>query len=356
MKPVSAASVPVVTVDLDEPAATRWIAPGRKISGLVNRLTDSVMAALREGLPGYLQPLLTKKSALLSWLGYLPARALSSRLMDEARGLSRATGVPAPLLALANCVYDVSQFADRSEPSACSAAVYQHKHGHPVMIRYMDWAFPEDIGRYTVRVDYVRDGVPAYSALGFAGFLGVVTAMAPGWAFAFNQAPAANVDKSILGLPSTYAARMVCDDARTFRDILRGVIRAKPLSPFLALVCGTEPGEIARIERPNRRVATHAKSDPDKILGLANHYIHRNHRKWNSETEWTDEDGQEWVIDTVDRLAWIEHLARAFRRNRVLPTFANMRVRPVFNSCTVHMAIMCPAQGTAKFSNRKPRK
>ncbi len=356
MKLISAASVPTITVDLDEPARTRWIAPGREIADLVNELTDSLMETLRACLPEFLQPLLTKKSALLDWLGHLPARALSSQLLDEAQGLSKATGISAPLLALANCAYDALQFFNDAEPSACSAAVYQHKQGHPVMIRYMDWGFPEDIGCYTVRMDYMRDGVLAYSSLGFAGFFGVITAVAPDWAFAFNQAPAANVRKNLLGLPAPYAARMACDDAGTFRDLLRGITQAKPISPFLALLCGTTPGEVARVERPTRHVATRAKPAPNKIFGLTNHNIHRNHRKLNTQTEWTDASGRQWVFDTEDRLTCVEGLARTFQRDRALPTFAKMRVPPVFNACTVHMAILSPAQETAKFSNRRPRK
>jgi hypothetical protein len=33
--------IPVITVDWDEPASTRWIKPGRKIASLANELTDS---------------------------------------------------------------------------------------------------------------------------------------------------------------------------------------------------------------------------------------------------------------------------------------------------------------------------
>jgi len=33
--------IPIIKVDLDEPASTRWIKPGRKIASLANELTDS---------------------------------------------------------------------------------------------------------------------------------------------------------------------------------------------------------------------------------------------------------------------------------------------------------------------------
>lgn len=339
--------VPAITVDLNEPARQRWIRPGRKIARLVNQLTDSLLATLREGLPRYLQPLLTKKNALTSWLGYLPARVLCSQLLEEAEGLSRATGVSAPLLALANCAYDAAQLADDSEPSACSAAVYQGKCGYPVMIRYMDWAFPEDIGRYTVQVDYVRDGVPVYSSLGFAGFLGVITAMAPGWALAFNQAPAANVKMTILGSPATYASRQACDRSETFSEIACEISSANAFTPFLSLICGTNPGEMLRIERPEKGRATKAKPTKGCALALSNHYLHRAHRKFNSGA---DNNG-----DTDERLAEVEQIAHSLQRSVKLPTFTRLKTPPVYNSATVHTAVMCPGAETFKFSTRTPR-
>lgn len=356
MKLLSHPHIPVITVDLDEPATERWIKPGRKMARMVNQLIDSVMEPLQEMLPAPLQPLLTKKSTLLSFLGHLPARLLSSRLLDEAQGLSRATGVSAPLLALANCLYDVNQYFNGSEPTACSAAAYPSKTGHPVMIRYMDWGMPEDIGNYTIRTDYIRNGALAYSTFGFAGFLGAVTAVAPGWAFALNQAPALKISPFDIfsnGFPATYAARMACDEAETFAELQQGIMESKPLSPFLSLICGTEPGEIVRIEHPTRHIATRTKAKSDGVLGLSNHYIHRNHRKWNGPDEWADEDGNEWVFDTAERLIYAENLAKKFKRSPAFPTFSKMKMPPVFNDCTVHMAIMCPGQEKAKFSNHK---
>ena len=345
--------IPVITVDLDEPASTRWIKPGRKIASLANELTDSMLELCSEYLPAQLRPLLSKKSSALSFLAHLPCQALLGNLMEEAKGLSKGTGISAPLLALANCTYDATQYLDGSTPTACSAAVYHDPSNTPTMIRYMDWGVPEDIGRYTVQVDFVRDGIHAYSSLGFAGFLGVITAMSPAWALAFNQAPAAKVSKSLVGSPATYAARQACDASETFSELKRQISTIKAFTPFLALMCGNDKDEVVRIERPMHGRATFDKPSPGKPLPLTNHYIHRSNRKLNSDMEGTDEDGQIWLSDTTERLCAVEEIAHACRKKSKLPIFRELKRQPVYYCCTVHLAALCPARGEFKYTVRK---
>jgi len=345
--------IPVITVDLDEPASTRWIKPGRKIARLANELTDSMVELCATYLPTSIRPLLNKPSLLLSLLAKLPCQALLGDLMEEAKGLSKGTGIPAPLLALANCTYDATQYMNGTSPTACSAAVYHNKSGAPSMIRYMDWAVPKGIGRYTVQVDYVRDGVHAYSSLGFAGFLGVITAMSPSWALAFNQAPAARVRKSILGSPATYAARQACDASETFQDLKQEISTVRAFTPFLALLCGDKKGQVARIERPMHGRATVAKPNDGRPLPLTNHYIHRSHRKFNSEFEWEDEDGKAWFNDTQDRLCTVEEIAHGCRKKDHLPAFRELKRLPVYYYNTVHLAALCPASGEFKYTVKK---
>ena len=345
--------IPVITVDLDEPAATRWIKPGRKIASLANQLTDSMVELCAEYLPAPLRTVLNKPSLMLSLLAKLPCQALLGDLMEEAKGLSKGTGIPTPLLALANCTYDASQYLDGKTPTACSAAVYHDKSGAPSMIRYMDWAVPKGIGRYTVQVDFVRNGTHAYSSLGFAGFLGVITAMSPTWALAFNQAPAARVRKSILGAPATYAARQACDASETFSELKHEIGTVRAFTPFLALLCGNEKGESVRIERPMHGRATLAKPTEGRPLPLTNHYIHRSHRKYNSDFEWEDEDGKAWFNDTQDRLCTVEEIAHGCRREKKLPAFRKLKRLPVYFYNTVHLAALCPARGEFKYTVRK---
>jgi hypothetical protein len=343
--------IPEIHVDLDAPASERWIGPGRKIAARIHALTDSVLETCGEYLPAPLQPLLTKKASFASLLAQPICQALLGPLMDECRGLSKATGIPAPLLAISNCAYDFCQLLPGFYPTACSAAVFHDASDRPVMLRYMDWAIPEDIAKYTVLVHFESGGHPAYSALGFAGFLGVVTAVGPAWAVALNQAPSARVRKSLFGSPACYSMRLACDESGTFREMRANILSSRTFTPFLSLLCGTEQGEATRIEKPFHGSATSTRPSAKTPAALSNHYLHRDHRKLNSETEWTDEDGEEWMSDTEERFSEVHRLGSEAEGGARLPGLRRFEEEPVFNDSTVHLALMRPATGTLKFKN-----
>jgi len=343
-------SSPQIEVDLDAPANERWIRPGKKIAGRVHALTSSVLALCCECLPSFLQPLLCRKAAFASLLADPVIRIFLGPLFQECRGLGKATGIPAQLLAVSNCAYDICQLM--FYPTACSTGVFHDSDGRPVMVRFMDWCFPEDIARYTIVVHYHSGGELAYSSLGFAGFLGVVTAVGPAWAVALNQAPSAHVKKSFTGHPACYAMRMACDESGTFSELRGNILAAKPFTPFMSLLCGTEHGEVARIEKPDQGTATCVRpTKRSPHLALANHYVHRNHRSLNSETEWEDEGGQEWFSDTHERFCEVHRLAQEAEGFTRFPGLGRFEEDPVRNDCTVHLALMRPATGTLKFKN-----
>jgi len=349
-------SIPEIEVDLDAPAHERWIRPGKKIAGRVHALTESVLDLCSDSLPSFLQPLLYKKAAFASLVADPVIRIFLGPLFEECKGLGKATGIPAQLLAVSNCAYDISQSLSGYYPTACSTGVFNDADDRPVMLRFMDWCFPEDIARYTTVVHYHSGGELAYSSLGFAGFLGVVTAVGPAWAVALNQAPSAHVKKSFSGHPACYAMRMACDESGTFNELRDNILTSKPFTPFLSLICGTERGEVARIEKPDQGTATCVRpTKRSPHLALSNHYVHRNHRSLNSETEWEDEDGQEWMNDTHERFCEVHRLAQEAEGFTRFPGLGRFEEEPVCNDYTVHLALMRPATGTLKFKNYAPR-
>ena len=347
--------IPFITVDLDLPARQRWIEPGLKIAPLVQGLADSALQVAGQILPPFFRPLLNNKGASL-----IPnplCRVISKEMTEEAIGLSQATGVPVSHLVLSNCTYDFTQL--------CSAAVYHDPKKRPVMIRYMDWDLPEDIARYTVQVDYVRSGVPAYSCLGFAGFLGVVTAFSTNWALAMNQAPSEDLRTShpikkaslLSAIPTAYAMRQLCDRATSYTSLKQGLKKVDSMTPFLALVCGSKSGQVARIERPSRESASVSVIRKGEILSLTNHYLKKSHRHLNDEGEWESEDGEIWSSDfSKDRLCKVEEMATKFSKSVTLPPIAKLKRKPVFWDLTVHTAVMRPATGECRFANHHRRR
>ena len=43
--------------------------------------------------------------------------------------------------------------------------------------------------------------------------------------------------------------RMACDESGTISELLDNILAATPFTPFLSLICGTECGGMARIEK-----------------------------------------------------------------------------------------------------------
>ena len=349
-------SIPEIEVDLEAPANERWIRPGKKIAGRVHALTESVLDLCSDSLPIFLQPLLYKKASFASLLANPLIRVFLGPLFEECKGLSKATGIPAQLIAVSNCAYDIGQFMLGSYPTACSTGVFHDADGRPVMLRYMDWFIPEDIARFSTVVHFHSRGELAYSSLGFAGFLGVVTAVGPAWAVALNQAPAARVKKSLFGHPACFAMRVACDESKTFSELRKNILAAQPFTPVLSLICGTESGEVARIEKPDQGTASCVRpTKRSPCLALSNHYVHRNHRSLNTGTEWEDEGEQEWMSDTHERFCEVARLAQKAEGCPRFPGLGRFEEEPVCNDYTVHLAVMRPATSTLKFKNYVPR-
>lgn len=353
---LSSNEVPIIDVDLDAPADERWEEPCRKISGMVGELTDEVLELAEAGMPPKLQFLLADRAKLASKFLSLPVGTRLGSLYQESRGVARATGVPAELIALSNCLYDYNQLIRREGSTACSCAVFADSADQPVMLRFMDWAPPENIGKYTVITRFHRDGELAYASVGFAGFLGVVTAGGPNWAAALDQAPCSFGQISKLGLlrdlPACYAMRLACDEADSFEALEENILECAPMTPFLSLLCGTEPGEVARIEKVNAVTASCTKpTKKQPLLALANHYLHRDHRHLNAETEWEDESGPEWMSDTYERMESVYEMAADACGCAKLPALGKFRQGPACNDATVHLALMRPATAELHLKN-----
>lgn len=353
---ISAGEVPIIDVDLDAPAAERWEEPCRKISGMVGELTDEVLELAAESFHPNLQFLLQNRGNLVAKFLSLPVGTRLGSLYQECRGVARASGVPAELIALSNCLYDFTQMVRTDGPTACSCAAFDDSAGQPAILRFMDWAHPENIGNYSVITRFYRDGELAYASVGFAGFLGVVTAGGPHWAVALNQAPCSLQQVSKLGLlrdlPACYAMRLACDNADSFEELQENILESAPMTPFLSLLCGTEPGEVARIEKFNAVIATCARpSKKQPILALANHYLHRDHRHLNGETEWEDDDGQVWMSDTYERMESVFEMAADAGGCAKLPALGKFRQEPACNDGTVHLALMRPATAELRLKN-----
>jgi len=121
-------------------------------------------------------------------------------LWEECQAYAAANDMSPHTVFAAQYLYDYAQLSVAQSPQACTVGSYK---GH--FVRYLDWAIPDEVGKYT-EVQDREYAVKKYRAVGFPGFFGLVTAVSDELCFAMNQMPCESIDKR--GVPATYWARL----------------------------------------------------------------------------------------------------------------------------------------------------
>ncbi len=169
---------------------------------------------------------------------------------------------------------------------ACTSGTAADPAADPVaggsrMLRTLDWPM-NGIGRAVI-VARQDGGAGIYYTVTWPGYIGVLTAMAPGrFAVAINQPPMRRHSGALwldwmvnrtsvwrgLSLPPSHLARAVCDTAATYAEARRQLIETPLCIPALYTLAGTEPGEGCVIERTEARAAVH-----EQPAAIANHWL-----------------------------------------------------------------------------------
>lgn len=174
---------------------------------------------------------------------------------------------------------------------ACTCGVQAEQ--APLMLRVLDW----DLDGLGETLSVIRQSGPAgeWFHLGWPGFAGAITALAPGrFAAAINQPPlpltrlgAAARARGLAfaglladwaasrpahwrsrALPPAHLLRLVCDTAPDFATALRMLTEAPLAAPVAFTLAGTRPGEAAAIER----TATTQALRRGRRIAVANHW------------------------------------------------------------------------------------
>jgi acid ceramidase len=168
---------------------------------------------------------------------------------DELRGAARALDVPELELVTANLYYDALKAA-----LGCTAFVVDTDDG-PLHARNLDW-WTEDaqLSRHTIEIDVRGASAGPYRMVGWPGFLGCFSAVAPG-RFAISLNAVSSRDALAPGTAVVFELRRVLERARDFAEAVEQLTRAPLCSDSLLLVSGVERGEMAVIERTPTRAA-----------------------------------------------------------------------------------------------------
>ncbi len=212
--------------------------------------------AVRDACIGWL-PL----GGLLAWLGDPVMKRWMRRISPyaaEIDAIARAVNRPGIWLLHGAYLFGCTALADETETG-------------PRLRRTLDWPFP-GLGRL-VEVMRRESGAGPYFSVTWPGFVGVLTAVAPGrFAASINQAPmrqrtllwpdyALNALAGLrsTALPPEHLLRQVFETCMTFEEA-RHLLEKTPVArPALFTLVGCKPGERMVIEREGDIVRTYAQ-------------------------------------------------------------------------------------------------
>jgi acid ceramidase len=231
-----------LTIDLRNPPGDRW------------HLTPAQSQQARELLASY------KKD-----LGLLPDAAeflcdaarelVRSDHWSEIEALSRTLQVPVSDVALSNFYYDVLKVV-----LGCTAFAVDTGNGI-LHARNLDW-WTENaaLARYTTVSHFVGGPAGEFTTIGWPGFMGVFSGVAPG-RFAITLNAVLSLERAQPATPVVLVLRTVFEEAQTFDEAL-AILSSTPLPcDCLLLLSGTRSGELVVIERsPSRHAIRHSQS------------------------------------------------------------------------------------------------
>ncbi|MCU0866809.1 MAG: C45 family autoproteolytic acyltransferase/hydrolase [Planctomycetes bacterium] len=244
---------PDLTVDLAAPPAQRW----RLDAGRRQRARE--LLAIYERDLG-LQP------AMVEHLVAAAPLLLSADLLAEHAALASHLEVPLPRLLLATCYYDCIKAV-----LGCSAFAVE-RGGRVLHARNLDWwSEGHLLADSSCVVRYVGAPAGEFTAVGWPGYLGVLSGVAKG-RFAVTLNAVTSDEPAQLATPVVVLLREVLATAPDFATAVERLASTTIPCDCLLLVTGTAPGERVVIERTPCRSAARFAPHPDQPLIVTNDY------------------------------------------------------------------------------------
>lgn len=238
-------------VNLGEPARRRWHLSSEQI-GQARTLFETYQRDL-----GLAAALVSDASRAV----------IPEEYWDEMEGLAQQIGIPVDEVVCGNLYYD----AMKAVLVGCTAFAVDASNG-PLHARNLDWHSENDaLRRFTLSTRFVGGAAGEFTTVGWPGFVGVFSGVAPG-RFSVTLNAAMSDEPLQTAMPVVFLLRQVLEQARDFAAAVRTLMEAPVASDSLLLVAGVKPGEMAVIERTPRR--GEVRFAVDGRIFVTNHYRH----------------------------------------------------------------------------------
>jgi len=222
-------SIPVFQVDLDTHPSKRWSKVIHTYKHHIKAIWDDNEKLFQKSVPRVWLQCLYKYIDHMARKGYIYHE-------QELRAIAKEAEVPFGGLVMMQIFYELS--------ACCTAMVLDHKTLGPVHFRTLDWQATQ-LSNLTIEVHFCRNNKLVYTALTWAGFVGVFTAMKPGCASVSlnfrrtNRSFFGNVWRLWMGhWPASYAIRDALERFTDYNTIVEKLRTTPLVAPCYLMVSG----------------------------------------------------------------------------------------------------------------------
>ncbi|MEM1118663.1 MAG: carcinine hydrolase/isopenicillin-N N-acyltransferase family protein, partial [Bacteroidota bacterium] len=235
-----------LTVDLGAPASERWTLPPR-LAEQAQALTQAYTAELG-GVDAF--------GELLT--AYASEHVRADHL-EEVESIAAQTDQPVEEVLLGNLYYDAVKLV-----LGCTAFAVDTPDG-PLHARNLDWWTENDaLSNFTLVTDFVKGGELSFRTVGWPGFVGALSGVAPG-RFAVTLNAVLSGEPSAAEASISFLIRSVLEEARTFTEAVErlelvmnwtaqnraeSAVGCSPL--FHRVIPDSDPGSMRRLGKVER--------------------------------------------------------------------------------------------------------
>ena len=265
-------TIPVITINLKLPPDERWQGVPKSVRASALRLAKKQAAMVSATDP---------TGGLLS-LALRAITKLRNPYRDDIGAWAELLGADVDDLLIGNFSYELSmlnhvgsglgalELIKKLLGFACtSGAVWIEGEGM-VHLRTLDWSFP-GLGKNTVVYHMVNAPAGDFYNISFPGYVGVLTAVAPG-RFSASINYATPVDFPSLDWPPSHLLRHIFENCADYEEALETLENTPTGSPALITLVGTEKNQAAIIECLGGENRSHPTSR-NRPIAIANDFL-----------------------------------------------------------------------------------
>lgn len=265
--PAPNTKVPTYVVNLDLPPSQRW----NQIAKIYQKEILALLAHIKEFIVDFNPKFQELIKLVDNDLGRI-ITTMPQPYADEMQGIANVTGAPLGEIVLYNIFYEIF--------TVCTSIVGQDANGNMLHARNLDfglflgwdianntWTVSEMLRPLILNVNFTRNGVLAYKAVSFAGFIGVFTGVKPN-VFSLSMNERFEVKGGYIGLFEwiigtnrnqswvTFLPRDLFEDnSITYETALLKLANNPILAPCYYIVGGPEPMQGAVVTRDRDKAA-----------------------------------------------------------------------------------------------------